>query len=54
MPQITTIGVSGSIPTVEQLALGDIAINTYDGKMYIKKAVGNTETIIQVTTTPII
>jgi hypothetical protein len=54
MPQIRTIATSGSIPTVNQLALGDIAINTYDGKMYIKKVVGSTQTIMEITTTPII
>jgi len=53
MPQIRTISISGSVPTVTQLALGDIAINTYDGKMYIKKVVGNTQTIVELTTTPI-
>jgi hypothetical protein len=47
MPQIRPIGVSGSIPSVNQLALGDIAINTYDGKAYIKKAIGNTQSIIE-------
>ena len=47
MSQIRPIGVSGSIPSVNQLALGDIAINTYDGKAYIKKAVGNTQTIVE-------
>ena len=34
-------------PTVAQLALGEVAINTYDGKMYIKKDDG-TEEIIEV------
>jgi len=47
MPQIRVIGVSGSIPTVNQLALGDVAINTYDGKAYIKQASGSTQSIIQ-------
>lgn len=47
MPLIRPIGVSGSIPSVNQLTLGDIAINTYDGKAYIKKAVGNTQTIVE-------
>ena len=50
MPLIRPIGISGSIPSVNQLALGDIAINTYDGKAYIKKAVGNTQTIIEIGT----
>ena len=34
-------------PTISQLALGEVAINTYDGKMYIKKDDG-TEEIIEV------
>jgi len=34
-------------PTIAQLALGEVAINTYDGKMYIKKDDG-TEEIIEV------
>lgn len=27
----------GAVPSTSQLALGEVAINTYDGKMYIKK-----------------
>jgi hypothetical protein len=50
MPQIRPIGVSGSIPSVNQLALGDIALNTYDGKAYIKKLAGNTQTIVELGT----
>ena len=34
-------------PTTAQLALGEVAINTYDGKMFIKKNDG-TATIVQV------
>ena len=37
-----------SIPTTSALALGEVAINTYDGKMYIKKSVGGTETVVEV------
>jgi hypothetical protein len=40
--------LEGVIPTTSQLELGEVAINTYDGKMYIKKNVGGTETIVQV------
>ncbi len=42
--------VAGRIPTVAQLELGEIAINTADGKLYFKKydAVANTESIIDV------
>jgi len=42
-------GTSGAIPTTSQLELGEVAINTYDGKMYIKKNVGGTESIVEVT-----
>ena len=31
-----------AVPTTAQLVLGEVAINTYDGKMYIKKDDGNT------------
>jgi hypothetical protein len=40
---------SGAVPTTSQLELGEVAINTYDGKMYIKKNVGGTETIVDIT-----
>jgi|694.fasta_scaffold119487_1 hypothetical protein len=42
--------VPGRIPTVEQLDLGELAINTADGKIYFKKydAGANTESIIDV------
>ena len=29
--------VPGRIPTTGQLELGEVAINTHDGKMYLKK-----------------
>jgi hypothetical protein len=29
--------VPGKVPTIEQLSLGEIAINTYDGKLFIKR-----------------
>ena len=38
-----------AIPTVGQLALGEIAVNTYDGKMFIKKDVSGAQTIVEVT-----
>ncbi len=34
-------------PTTSQLELGEVAINTYDGKMYIKKDNG-TESIVEI------
>jgi len=39
---------AGAAPTVSQLELGEVAINTYDGKMYIKKSVGGTESIVEI------
>ena len=39
---------SGSIPTTAQIELGELALNTYDGKIYMKKNVGGTESIIEV------
>ena len=38
---------AGAKPTTSQLELGEVAINTYDGKMYIKKSVGGTESIVE-------
>ena len=48
MSQIRLITVSGSTPTITQLAQGDIAINSYDGKAFIKKVVANTETVVEI------
>ena len=39
---------AGAEPTTSQLELGEVAINTYDGKMYIKKSVGGTESIVEI------
>ena len=38
----------GAIPATSALSLGEVAINTYDGKMYIKKSVGGTESVVEV------
>ena len=42
--------VPGRVPTTSQLELGEIAINTADGKLYFKRydPVANTESIIDV------
>lgn len=37
----------GSVPTVSDLALGEVAVNTYDGRLYMKKNVGGSESIVQ-------
>ena len=39
---------AGAAPTTSQLELGEVAINTYDGKMYIKKSVAGTESIVEI------
>lgn len=48
MPQIRLIQTPNQQPTITQLAVGDIAINFYDGKVYIKKAQGNQQSIIEI------
>ena len=39
---------ASAIPTTSQLDLGEIALNTYDGKAYMKKDVGGTESVVQI------
>ena len=39
---------SGAIPTTSQLALGELAMNTYDGKLFLKTNQSGTEAIVQV------
>jgi hypothetical protein len=39
--------VPGNIPTITQLELGEIALNTYDGKAYFKKQVGVSQSIVE-------
>lgn len=38
---------AGAVPTTAQLALGELAMNTYDGKMFFKKDDG-TESIVEI------
>ena len=40
--------VPGNIPTIEQLNLGELAINTADGKLYLKKKIDNIEQVVEV------
>jgi len=40
--------VSGSVPSTADLNLGELAINTYDGKLFLKKDVTGTETVVEV------
>jgi len=39
-------GIAGKIPTTTQLDLGEVALNTYDGRLYIKKSVNSVESIV--------
>lgn len=39
-------GVTGKKPTVAQLDLGELALNTHDGYLYIKKSVDGQESIV--------
>jgi len=48
MPQIKTTNTSGSIPNITQLSIGDIALNTYEGKAYIKRQQGSTQTVLEI------
>ena len=40
--------VTGRIPTTSQLELGELGINTTDGKLFLKKSVSGTETIVDI------
>ena len=39
---------SGAQPTTSDISLGEIAVNTHDGKLFIKKSVSGTESIIEI------
>lgn len=41
--------VAGKVPAVGDLQLGELAINTYDGKLFLKKNVSGNESIVDVT-----
>jgi hypothetical protein len=38
----------GGIPTTAALSLGELGINTYDGKLFLKKNVSGSETVVEV------
>jgi len=40
--------VAGKVPTTAQLQLGELALNTTDGKLYFKQNVSGTESIVTV------
>jgi len=45
-------GVAGKIPTTAQLDLGEIALNTYDGRLYVKKEVSGVQSIVSFSGSP--
>ena len=52
--QLKRTATPGNIPTTSQIALGEVAINTYDGKVFIKKNNGS-DAIIEIgSKTPVI
>jgi hypothetical protein len=44
--KIRRSATQGKIPATTDLALGELAINTYDGKIFLKKSVNGTETVV--------
>jgi len=46
-------GVGGKIPTTAQLDLGEVALNTHDGRIYIKKSVNSIESIVGLYGSPV-
>jgi uncharacterized delta-60 repeat protein len=46
--KIKRSSIPGKIPLVGDLDLGEFAINTYDGKIFIKKNVSGTESIVEI------
>lgn len=40
--------VSGKIPLVTDLQLGELALNTFDGKAYIKKSANGVDEIVEI------
>jgi hypothetical protein len=40
--------VASKVPATNDLELGELGVNTYDGKLFLKKNVGGTESIVEV------
>lgn len=40
--------VAGKVPTTSQLSLGELAVNTYDGKLYFKQDTGAAVSIVTI------
>lgn len=46
--------VPGKAPATTDIELGELAVNTYDGKLYLKKSVSGSESIVDVTAPTVI
>ena len=46
--QLRRSATAGAQPTTSQLDLGELALNTYDGKVYMKKSVSGTDSVVEV------
>ena len=49
MPQTIKVkqtAVSGRTPTTAQLQLGELAVNTYDGRLFLKQNLNGVETML--------
>lgn len=49
MPQTIKVkqtAVSGRVPTTAQLQLGELAVNTYDGRLFLKQNLNGVETML--------
>ena len=42
--------VASKVPATTDLALGELALNTYDGNLFFKKSVSSTDSIVTVAT----
>ena len=49
--QLKRSASAGAAPGTGDLELGELALNTYDGKMYMKKTVSGTSSIVELTGT---
>jgi hypothetical protein len=43
--------VPGKAPTIDQVDLGELAVNTYDGKIYFKRDTGVSQSIVEIAST---
>ena len=51
--QLKRSSLSGKVPDTGSLNLGELAINTYDGKIYLRRS-GSTDTVQEVVTTNVV